>query len=174
MQLVNVLDYQAEFRYREVVVISCGVNDLSRYGLSGRQLADRICRRLIDICQRHPNTTFVFNSILYTRHEWLNDQIDIFNNAMFEASVSCPNLLFFDSSEVISSHPMAHRADNVLDPLSRGGIHMTREARILVSDELVKAVDTICRHNVGTPRRPPPKWPLRQNFLDLQRFLNRV
>jgi hypothetical protein len=174
MQLVNLFDYQAEFRYREVVVISCGVNDMSRYGLSGRQLANRISRRLVDLCKRHSNTTFVFNSILYTRHEWLNDEIDIFNNIMFELSVSCPNLLFFDSSEVIAAHPMARRVDNVLDPLSRGGIHMTRDARFLVSDELVVAVDSICRYNSGRPSNTLWKWPLRRNFLELRHVLSHV
>ena len=118
-QLINIFNFEGEFSYRDVVVFSCGVNDLSRYGIRGQELSDRIAYRLLDCCHRNPGTTFVFNSVLYTRHDWLNEEIDILNRNMFELSVDCQNLLFFDSSAVLTDHPMSLHVDNVIDPGDR-------------------------------------------------------
>ncbi len=93
-QLVNIFQFESEFKYRKMVVISCGVNDMSCYGLRGRELADKIGPRLEAVCRNHPGTTFIFNSVLYTRHSWLNRDIDILNGLMFDLSICVNNFNF--------------------------------------------------------------------------------
>ena len=70
-ELNNVFNFEPEFTYTDVVVISCGVNDLSRYGRRSEVLADLVTRRLKKTCAKHKNTTFVFTSLLSTSFGWL-------------------------------------------------------------------------------------------------------
>ena len=129
-----------EFKYRSVVVFSCGVNDLSCYGLRftslvirGHVLADIICPKISEAAQNHQNTTFVFNSMLYTRHSWLNGEIDVLNKLMFELSLVTRNFVFFNSSDVLSSNPISSSWDNVIEPRDPRRLHITRAARVIIT-----------------------------------------
>ena len=88
-------NFEPEFKYTDVVVISCGVNDLSRYGRRSEVLADLVTRRLKETCAKHKKTTFVFTSLLSTSFGWLNRAIGSFNTIMFELAATVPNLKFF-------------------------------------------------------------------------------
>ena len=52
-ELTNVFNFGPEFNYTDVVVMSCGVNDLSRYGRRSEVLADLVTRRLKKTCVKH-------------------------------------------------------------------------------------------------------------------------
>ena len=90
-RLTDIFNFEPEFRYRKAVVFSAGVNNLSCYGLRAHVLADLICNRLEKTCCKNSNTTFVYNSMLYTGHSWLNQEIDEFNKIMFDLSLRVPN-----------------------------------------------------------------------------------
>ena len=90
--LVDIMSFEPEFKYRKAVVFSCGVNDLSCYGFRGHTLSGVMGPKIADACKKHSSTSFIFNSILYTRHDWLNSEIDTMNMAMFELSMTLPNL----------------------------------------------------------------------------------
>ena len=89
-----------------MVVISCGLNDLSRYNKRAHVLADLVTRRFDECCRNNPNTTFVFNSILLTSYDWLNEEITEFNRIMFELSFQHSNMIFFDSHEILMNSPL--------------------------------------------------------------------
>lgn len=168
-QLTNFMNFEPEFKYRKAVILSCGVNDLSCYGLRGRALGNIICPRLAETANKHPDTTFVFNSIIYTRHTWLNKEIDTFNQLIFEMSLTMPNFLFFDSSSVISRDPISHSWDNVIEPRDPRRIHLTRNARILITDHLVNGIELLCRRKDGKPLPPSIRnwvWPMRREYLE--------
>ncbi len=161
--------YESEFKYRNIVLISCGVNDLSSYGMRGRELANKVCPQLLETCRKHPSTTFIFNSILYTRHGWLNDEIDVLNNIMFDLSIMTQNFNFFDSSSVISNHPLGRKVDNIIEPRDPRKLHITRAARVLISEHIVNGIELICSRNKGkllSPILRSWKWPLRNEYID--------
>ena len=168
-RLTDVMAFEPEFRYRNMVVFSCGVNDLSCYGLRGHVLADIMCPRIAEAAKNHPNTTFVFNSLLYTRHSWLNEEIDVLNKLMFELSLVTRNFVFFDSSDVISDNPISASWDNVIEPRDPRRLHITRAARVIITDSLVRGLDLLSRRAVGKPLPTTLrnwKWPLRREFVN--------
>ena len=140
---------------------------MSCYGLRGHVLADLVCARLAESCRRHPGTVFIFNSVLYTRINWLNAEIDTFNQHMLELSLQVPNLIFFDSSSVLSDSPLSRHWDNVIERNDPRRIHITREARILITNQLLIGVEQTCRKrdgkHLGTHLRNW-RWPLRSDF----------
>ena len=94
-ELTKVFDHEEDFHASDFVIISCGINDLSCYNHSSDSLADLVCTKLADCCKRARGTTFIFNSLLHTRHKWLNEEVDHFNKIMFELSCKVENLIFF-------------------------------------------------------------------------------
>ena len=162
-RLTDIFNFEPEFRYRKTVIISAGVNDLSCHGLRAHVLADLICNRLEKTCRKYPKTTFVYNSMLYTGHFWLNQEIEEFNKIMFNLSLRVPNLFFFDSSAVIESSPLSRRWDSVIQRTDPRHVHITLAARRLISDELVKGADLVCRGR-DEAHLQNWLWPLRPGF----------
>ena len=52
-ELTDIFQFEPEFKFAKTVIMSCGVNDLSRYGKTANSLADMVCRRLEESCERH-------------------------------------------------------------------------------------------------------------------------
>ena len=164
-QLTNVAGFEPEFSYTKTVIISCGVNDLSRHGLRAPVLADLFCRRLADWCKRHPSTNFVFNSLLETNINWLNTEINQFNQIIHELSLKHSNLHFYDSHELLVADKISEKRENVIEPTGNG-IHITKRARIVVNDGLVDAVAWLHAPPGGavSSRIRNFRWPLRPSF----------
>ena len=142
---------------------------MSCYGLRGHVLADIICPRISEAAQNHPNTTFVFNSVLYTRHSWLNGEIDVLNKLMFELSLVTRNFVFFDSSDVLSSNPISSSWDNVIEPRDPRRLHITRTARVIITNTLVRGLDLLSRRAVGKPLPQTLRnwnWPLQREYMN--------
>ena len=156
-----------------MVVISCGVNDLARYGRRPEVLADLVVRRLKECCAANKNTTFVFNSILHTSHGWLNEAIDTFNGIMFNVSLNVCNFTFFDSHSVLVSSPISkpRSASNVgVIAKDDDGVHITFAARRLITDQLVNGLHMLACGREGkhvTDRVHGWTWPLRREYWDL-------
>lgn len=134
-QLADFGLFKDEFAYTDYVILSGGVNDLSRHGRTAKTLADAVYKRLSDCCIEYPETKFIFNSILLTDSKYgtLNREICIFNKYMFELACKFDNFIFFDSHQTLISA----RLERVLEPQ---GIHITLTARKLVTRELVNCV----------------------------------
>ena len=78
-ELANIFNFDPEFAYSDIVVISCGVNDLARYGRRSEVLADLVVNRLRKCCMKYKHTNFIFTALASTRYGWLNRAIGSFN-----------------------------------------------------------------------------------------------
>ena len=162
-ELANIFNFEQEFKYSDVVIISGGVNDLSRHNHTAHSLADIVCNRLRDCCNKNKGTSFIFNSLLLTKFGWLNSEISEFNRIMFALSETLPNLMFFDSHHTL----MASRLGAVID--SRGnGVHIVLDAQRIITRQLVNAVAWIVSLKTGSrvmaSRLREWVWPLRPSF----------
>ena len=160
-RLTDVFNFESEFAYTDVVIISCGINDLSRHGLTSNALADMVIQRLRDCCRKYPNTMFIFNTILLSKnHDWLNYEVHQFNRYMYNVSTEISNLHFFDSHNILK-HSGIHR---VWVPQGNG-IHITLDARRLVIRELVGCVGMLADSRItktssySTPHGPYRRRP---------------
>ena len=165
-KLCDIEKYESEFVYTDYVIISSGVNDLSRYNHTAQSLIDEMRHKLKYFCEKYPNTNFIFNSLLYTssKYEWLNREIDIFNAAMFRLSLDVRsrsgNFWFFDSHHVIKCD-VERRNYQVLD--LRHGIHITDIAKRAVSSALRTCIVYVDRQD----NRTHTYWPLRPHFRNM-------
>ena len=142
--LADIFNLESEFKYSDIVIISCGINDLARYGKRPEVPADLVTRRLKECCSKHRSTNFVFTSILSTAHDWLNEAIGRFNRYMLELAGQVTNLNFFDSHHVLLNSSLSQPWSKV--PVIRSGedgVHITLEARKLVTTQLINALDVI-------------------------------
>ena len=137
-QLSDIFKFEREFRHSKTVAISCGINDLARYGKAARTLADIVCPDLVRCCQQYSMTNFIFTSLTLVRDKsWLNAELLRFNQIMQDLARDIPNLYNFDSHGLICRevHP-----DRVWDRQDRNGIHLVLDVRRLVTRELVNCV----------------------------------
>jgi hypothetical protein len=167
-ELKDIFNFEPEFQYSDIVVISCGINDLARHGKRSEVLADLVMERFRKCCAKHKNTSFVFTSLLSTKHEWLNRAVGSFNRYMYELAAEVPNLTFFDTHQVLlrSSLSMPWSRTPVIRP-NDDGIHITFEARKLATTQLVNGLEVIVSQREGRPvsdRLHGWHWPLRPCF----------
>jgi hypothetical protein len=144
-ELSKIDQYAPQFQHADIVVVSCGVNDMSRYGHTATTLADVTQSRFKHYVDRYPTTKFIFNSVLKSRdYPWLNREVDIFNRHMFYFAQSLRNFSFFDSDKFVQSYNFRYANDVYVKD---GGIHITLQVRKLITWELVNAVGYIagCR-----------------------------
>ena len=134
-QLSDVFQFEPEFSYSDIVILSSGVNDLSRYNHTATSLADTVCARLSRCCRNNPKTKFIFNSILETKFSWLNREISLFNDMMYRFCHSLPNVTYFDSHSILCDSSIPR----VWEPKGNG-IHITLRAKQCVTRELVKCI----------------------------------
>ena len=135
-QLADAPSYDPEFQHAKTVIISCGINDLARYGKSARSLADVFCPRFADCLRKNRNTEFIFCSLTLTRDKWLNDEIIYFNRTMSNLACNIPNLSYFDADGLLrrlDPHTVWERND-------RHDIHLCFDVRKTVAQELVNCV----------------------------------
>ena len=171
-RLTDIFNFDPEFAYSDFVIIACGVNDLARHGLSAHTLADLVTRRLSECCDKNPDTTFIYSSILHTKQDWLNCEIDEFNRIMFELSVTVPNMRFFDSHQALVNDRLSNKIDNVIMPADKHGQHLTFAAKKLFSDQLVMAIKMVVGRRQGHINRSMIRgwsWPLREKFVRIFR-----
>ena len=159
-QLANLNKYRDEFAYTDIVVISMGVNDLSRYRHTSASLMSSIAPLLRQYSNDFPQCKFMFNTVLLSRdHQWLNAEIDMFNNSMYELSKKVDNLCFFDSDLFVmktmndfpditpyATGPRGGLSEsNMRNEQSNNGIHLSHRLKRIVSSELVRAVGLLSR-----------------------------
>ena len=146
-------------KYR-TVVISCGVNDLSRYLHSARSLHEHVSHHLPRLLQACPHTTFIFRALTEVDIDGLNSEIIAFNIMMFSMSGDFENLFFYDTSILPTFR--GHYLN-----LSQGskGIHLQQWAAIELYSNLISHAIYLA---TDSPRVPPPgQWPLRPFYCNL-------
>ena len=157
-RLTEIEKFMSEFRYVDYVFISCGINDISRYGFSARSLINNMSHKLHNFATQFPYTTFIFNSVLRTDIRWLNREVDEFNRGIFKLSRSMlnknRNFWFIDTHWVVSN--VNHF---VVDPRGNG-VHITHEAKVRISSVLRNCVVGLEQHSLNLQRM----WPLRPEF----------
>lgn len=170
-ELKDVFNFEAEFRHSNFVILACGLNDLSRYGKTCHTLADLVTKRLSHCCDKYPDTTFIFCSLLRTRHQWLNDEIDQFNRIMMDLSITLPNLRFLDTQQALTDHRLTDPS-SYIDMSDRHGTHLLLAARKIVTSQLVSAVELLLGRQSRTLKSSRLRgwaWPLRGDFVRLFR-----
>ena len=162
-QLLHIDRYMDRFFTHDVVVISAGVNDLSRYGETGDSLLYKVKQKLDHITNVCPNTTFIFRSICPTRFELLNSEIIKFNVEFYKYTLGIGNLFFFDTNGLPGR--------DFLDPRGNG-VHLERQlARALANHILQHASCLAQRNRIPDPAKKPVSpcpWPLRDFLRNLR------
>ena len=164
--LSDIQNFESEFAYTDYVFLSCGVNDLSRYKWSARKLTDYICELLRKYARLFPNTRFIFNSVLLTDFAWLNDEIDLLNYNLFQASLTHDsNLWFFDSHHVAKLYSR-RSGERVIERSGRraNGVHITYGVTYEIREVIRRCLDSLC---CGSEAVTTQSWPLRDHYRDL-------
>ena len=163
-QLSNIGKYEHEFQHSDYVVISTGVNDISRYGHTGYSLASIMCNKFKLLCTRYPETVFIFNSLLLTLYPGINNNINVLNKAMFDLSLEIydlDNFFFFDSHSLLFGVNTIAAKGN--------GVHITPTATKIISQSLIKSITALVINSPTVAQ----SWPLRSRFKHLvSRFHN--
>lgn len=173
-ELVNVLGFEPEFEYSDIVMIACGINDLSRYGKSAYVLADLFLQKFHQCLIKHKHTDFVFITIGETKWDWLNKEVQIFNNLMFSLSLKHRNLCIVDTRQVLADGLNRGRWSKGLglegrEEFGGNGVHLHLHAKKLITTELSCVVKFLASRRLGvpTPRDLTGrgwKWRLRPRF----------
>ena len=136
----------------DTVIISTGVNDLSRYDHTAASLFERVKSKLPIILKTCSSTKFIFRALIDTNYVWLNNETREFNMMMYKLARQQRNLFFFDTC-VLPPLPSEYlyRTGN--------GVHLhSRAARALLHD-LMKHATYLTIRPPNTP--PPGLWPIR-------------
>ena len=152
-QLMDIDKFRDMFAHVDVVFISCGVNDISRHDKTARHLSEFICDKFNLYSRLYPDTSFIFNSVLLTSHDWLNHEISYLNERVFRVSIKLHNIWFFDSHQVFVGAQY-----DVLD--ESHGIHITITAKRHITPFIHRSILDILNHSPFTGDR----WPLRPHF----------
>lgn len=160
MLLTDTSTFEHEFKYSDIVVISCGVNDLSRNGYSASALASEMRDQVYSWCRRYPDKEFIFNSIFNISRnvQWsdlINQNIDSFNRFIFEVSLNIGNLWFLDTQCAIYERRLQG-----LNPHGNG-VHITFSTARALGSVLQGCILNFFCAGSGVPAEA---WPLRPQF----------
>ena len=155
-QLCDVFQYESEFEHANSVILSCGINDLSRYGKTAHSLIDNIRHKLESCCKKYRKTNFIFNSVTHVKDRtWLNREISVFNDYIYNLSKHIPNLSFYDSHAMIMNE--RYQFEFVYER-NGNGIHLCFEVQKFVARGLVSSVGKLIRPHSGSPRFGEFRW----------------
>lgn len=160
MQLAHISDYEREFSYTDYVVVSAGVNDISRYGHTADSISSFICDKLRLWVTKYPDTVFIFNSILSTKFSWLNQRVYNVNKALFDLSLELydkGNMFILDSHHSLMRSRLP--SDSILSPKGNG-IHISHDASRVIQRNIVDSIISF-DSNDGQVMKV---WPLRYEF----------
>ena len=156
-QLSDISKYEHYFENTKYVVISSGINDMSRYDHRSYSLARVMYEKLSYFSKRYPQTEFIFNSLVLTSFSWLNREVQQFNRDIFELSARLRNLWFFDSHFICSK--LHERGCCIIDPAGNG-VHLTPVPKREVAFCLIACIRELNANSRSIRRY----WPLRREF----------
>ena len=150
-QLKDIGNYEKEFGYTDVVIISSGINDLSRYGATPAALLRDFLPKLRLYSNKFPTTKFMYSSLLETKYNWVNVSSHVVNDAIFKLSLTLDNIWFFDIWNLLSpSESLVYNH----------GVHITLYAQRVFRRTLITCTKLL--HECGSTIRQ--HWPLRPLF----------
>ena len=152
-KLTDIRKYMSEFIFTDFVIVSSGINDISRYHCTAEELM-KFSVEFYEECSKHfPRTKFIFSSLLQTSSDWINAATDDYNTYVFELSLRYPNILFFDNYLLVNRNILLKEGN---------GIQINDKAVKFVSKLLITSVTNLSRC-YNDPREP---WPLRPSFAE--------
>lgn len=160
--LSDLQKFENEFSYTDFVFISCGINDLSRYGWDSSKLFKHFKVLISRYRTQFPNTTFVYNSMTLTKFDWLNEQLQDFNRNVFYFSLRLgTNICFFDSHHIAQT--LARRGVPILETRSRraNGVHITYQATNEIRGVIACCLNAWCSGKLSVVS---DEWPMRPEF----------
>ena len=160
--LSDLQKFENEFSYTDIVFISCGINDLSRYGWDSYRLFQQFKELISRYRTQFPNTKFIYNSMTLTKFDWLNEQVQEFNRNVFNLSLSLnSNIHFFDSHHI--ARTLARRGVAILESRSRraNGVHITYQATNEIRGVIACCLNAWCSGELSVVS---DEWPLRPEF----------
>ena len=86
-------NYEAEFEYTDKVILSAGINDITRRYMIPESISDIIIPQLRRFSARYPNTTFVFTTVLLTSSPQTNEYVHRVNRYISKAIETFPNAM---------------------------------------------------------------------------------
>ena len=163
--LSDIKIFENEFAYTDYVFLSCGVNDLSRYNWSAQKLFTYFKELMGEYSRKFPNTTFIFNSVLLTKFQWLNKEIDFLNFNIFNLTLeNRVKLWFFDSHHV--ARILSRQGVEVIQRSGRraNGVHITHDVTSEIRAVITRVIDDLCCRGAASVVNV---WPLREQFRSL-------
>ena len=154
-KLTDIYNYTHMFGHYDYVVISSGINDLSRYNYTADHLSYFMKTFIRDICNSFPDTIFVYRSLLPTNIHWVNVAVTRFNYNMFLESIDLINFNYFDTYLVNRNPNLLNRSGN--------GIHISRPIIHYLSSQIITHITHCINHYSGTRE----VWPLRPAFREV-------
>ena len=125
-------NYEAEFEYSQRVIISYGINDITRRYLSPEIISDIVLPQIKRFSRLYPNTEFIFNTVLLTTCEQTNNYVVSLNKYLARGIRDLPNVYSFDSHSIL----LKSRIRTVY--VDRKGIHISRESVNHIKNELIQ------------------------------------
>ena len=96
-------NFEPEFGYSDKIVISAGINDLTRKRLTPEQICDVILPQLRKFNALYPNSKFIINSVILTSDRQINRYIFDLNKYLIEGIDRLQNVYFFSSHSLLDS-----------------------------------------------------------------------
>ena len=129
--LTDFSKYEPEFEYSDKVIISSGINDITRRYLSPEIVSDVVLPQITKYSRLYPNTKFVFNTTLLATSKLTNSYVISLNKYLAEGIKHLPNVFILDSHSILLKS-ILHSVYS-----DRNGIHITREVANLIKNELI-------------------------------------
>ena len=127
-------NYEAEFEYTDTVILSAGINDITRRYMTPESICDVIIPQLRRFSARYPNTTFIFNTVLLTSSPQTNDYVHRLNRYVSEAIETFPSAILFNSHNMMCQFTSNIKSSVYVD---KNGIHLRRDVINYLKDSLV-------------------------------------
>ena len=162
-ELHNIEQWESYFATSNIVFISCGINDLSRYAntYNAGNLITFLRGKIKTWVKKFPKTTFVFNSLLLTRYSWINKEVAVYNDMLFElcAEYDYHNVYFFDSWLIAKNIWLSGKY--VLNPHPRAnGVHINDDAKSVLQERIRVSLTDLALNCSNMSKF----WPLRSRF----------
>lgn len=156
-KLTDVISIAPEFPHYDIVVLSTGINDISRYGHTANELFHILRDKLVHVVESSPNTAFIYRSLLPTSINWLSEEVYCFNNSMFRLSQRLNNLYYYDTYSIEVSHEFCNIKGN--------GIHIPHRIASFLTEQVLRHACFLHYHRtLRWGIKPTEPWPLRPSL----------
>ena len=132
------------------VIISSGINDLSKYNCSPDTLFEEISNRLAQV---NKNTKVIFRGLTPTRFDDINRLVYRFNNLMFDFCLTRSNMYYYDPYNFEEKHDFLYNRGN--------GIHISYHIAVYMSMNILNHAQFMY-----TRSGDHEHWPLRASLQD--------